>query len=70
MSLAVRGSLEWLIKVMPFVFMNLGYLTGYIWPDATQSQRDELLAAINSLQEHKSYQGDFINIQIAQETKQ
>ncbi len=66
-SFAVRGSAQWLQEMMPFVMFNLGTLTNRIWECADEVQRADLLAGINALQAHASYQGEFITVRIAQE---
>ncbi len=70
MSFAVRGSLEWLNEVMPFVMFGAGTITARVWKDTNEAERQELVDGINALQRHESYQGQFVKVTIAQEKPQ
>lgn len=66
-SFSLRGSLEWMNEMMPFLQFNLGYTAGKIWNESNEEQRAELVAGVNALQNHESFQGETVKVHIAQE---
>ena len=65
-SFAVRGSVEWLNEVIAFAQFNLGFMTGKMWDESSEEQRDEIVAGINALRDRESYQGETITVSLAQ----
>ena len=67
MSFAIRGSVEWLDTMMPFLMFSMGALTAQIWEEADEAERQELIKGINALRRRESYQGKLLTITIAKE---
>lgn len=69
-NFAIRGSSEWLDKMMPFLMFGMGTITAGLWENADEETRQDLLDGINALRALKSYQGKLVTVCIAQEQPQ
>lgn len=66
MSFSLKGSLEWLKEMEAFVNFNCASLVKLMTDDQKflLQGRNEMISAYEAMQNHKSYEGDFVSLKM------